>query len=99
LHGADAELLQVRNLLDQTGVGAALVLGDTGTRMARETADVHFVDDRARRWPVKRRVALPVVRGRVDDDAFHRRRCIIARAAGGLTAIALRHNDAATVRI
>ena len=45
----DAELLEVRNLLDQAGVGAARLLADAGARMAGEAADVHLVDDGARR--------------------------------------------------
>ena len=78
-HRGDAELLEIRDLLDQAGVRAARLLADAGTRMAREAADVHLVDDGARGRPAQRHVALPVVGARIDDDALHRRRRVVAR--------------------
>ena len=49
LDGGDAELLEIRDLLDQPGVSAAGLLPDPGARVAGEPADVHLVDDGARR--------------------------------------------------
>ena len=46
--------------------------------MARETAHVHLVNDGLRGGPAQRDVALPIVRARIDDDAFHRRGRIVA---------------------
>src|SRR6185369_672357 len=41
----DAQVLEVRNFLDQASVGATLRLCDAGTGMAGEAPDVHLVDD------------------------------------------------------
>ena len=51
-HGGDAELLKVRNLLDQSCIGAAVCSLDAGTWVAREPADVHFVNDGPSRGPI-----------------------------------------------
>ena len=76
--GRDAELLQIGNLLDQAGVGAARLLGDAGTRMPSEAADVHLVDDRARPTSGAAAHPLPSRRRWIDDHALHRRRRVIA---------------------
>ena len=67
--------------------------------MAREAAHVHLVDDRARRGPVQRRVAFPVVGGRIDDHALHGGRGIVARPAAASRRVAFRDDNAAAVRI
>ena len=77
LDRGDAELLEVRDLLDQPGVGAARLLADAGVGVAREPADVHLVDDRsaptagaaARRPPSRRR------RDRRPRSSSRSRRC------------------------
>ena len=60
LHGRDAQVLQVRNLLDQAGVGPSL-LAPPGAGMLGEAADVKLVDDRLGEGPSNRRIAFPVV--------------------------------------
>ena len=50
--GGDAELLKIRNLLDQTGVRAAVLSGTPELGCGREPAHVHLVNDGARGWPV-----------------------------------------------
>ena len=91
LHGRDAEVLQVGDLLDQPGVGAALVRRDARVGVARKAADVHLVDHgfgeraaaAADRPPSRR------LRG-VDHDAFHRGGGVVARPAGRRAAVARR---------
>ena len=46
LHGGDAQVLQVGNLLDQAGVGPSLPGRHPGAGMPGEAADVKLVDDR-----------------------------------------------------
>ena len=53
-----------------------------GGRRLGEAADVHLVDDRLGHRAVERLVALPVVVVQVDDDAAHRLRQVVVRAAG-----------------
>ena len=95
----DAELLKIRNLLDQTGVCAAFRFGDAGTGMRGKAAHVHLVDDRARGGPLQRRVAFPVV-GAADPpprSSSPSRRC---RPRGGcVAAVVLRNHDGAAVRV
>src|SRR5690349_17936108 len=67
--------------------------------MASKAADVHFVDDRPTRGESQRRVALPVVRATVDDHVLHRGRGVFARGLSRLTAVAVRHNDSAAIRV
>ena len=45
---SDAQLLKIRNLLDQTGVRAPLPFGDTGAGMGGEAAHVHLINDGSR---------------------------------------------------
>ncbi len=47
----------------------------------------------------QRRVALPVVGGRIDDHALHRSRGIVAGLAGGGAAVAIRHHDAPAIGV
>ena len=83
----DAELLKIRNLLDQAGERAARLLGDAGAGMAGEAAHVHLVNDGPRGRPLQRRVAFPVVRGRIDHHALHRRRGVVALPCARLAAV------------
>ena len=46
LHGGDAQILEIRNLLDQSGVGSARRGGDARARMPGEAAHVQLVDHR-----------------------------------------------------
>ena len=79
LHRGDAERLQVRNLLDQSGVGAALSGRDAGARMLREAAHVHLVNDglRGRTHAAARR---PPSRSATDRRPRSSSRCgVVAR--------------------
>src|SRR5262249_26017360 len=60
LHRADAQILEVWDLLDQPGEGAAPFGGYPRARVAGEAAHVHLVDDGPRRRPLQGRVSLPV---------------------------------------
>src|SRR4029077_8547717 len=62
--GRDAELLQGRNFLNQTGIGAPCVLSDAGTGMAGESSYVHLIDNGLRGGPFQRRITFPIVRRR-----------------------------------
>ena len=97
--GGDAEFPEIGDLLDQSRVRAPRLLTDAGARVASESADVHLVDDGARRGPAQREVSLPVVRARIDDDALHRRRRVVAFASRGLAVVVLRDDHAPAVRV
>ena len=94
-----AELLQIRDFLDQARKGAASFLCDAGARMTGEAAHMHFVDDRLRRRPVKRRVAFPIVRTRLDHHTFHGRRAIVAFLPSRFATVILRNNGGASIWI
>ena len=78
--GVDAQVLEVRNLLDDGRERAGMF--DARGRMPREAADVHLVDHHLVDRPVERAIALPVVVGHVDDHAAQRRGQIVAGPAG-----------------
>ena len=99
LDGGDPELLEIRDLLDQAGVGAAGLLADAGAGMAGEAAHVHLVDDGLRGRPAQRRVAFPVVGGRIDHHALHRGRAVVAGLAGGGATVAVGNRHAAAIRV
>ena len=95
----NAQRAQIRDLLYQAGVGAAHSFVHARVRVAREPADVHLVDDRARRRQIERGVAFPVVARRIHHHALHRRRCVVALAARGLAGIPVRHDHLEAVRV
>ena len=73
--GGDPQGLEIGDL----STTAAKVPGwRPGGRGARETADVHLIDDRLAHWPVDRRVALPIVGDGIDDSAAQRGHAVIA---------------------
>ncbi len=76
--GCDAELLKIGNLLDQAGISAALLFGNSGIGMARETCNVHLVNDGPGGRAPQRRVAFPIVRVRIHHHALHRRGGVVA---------------------
>ena len=90
----DAELLQIRNLLDQAGIRAARLLRDAGAGMAGEAAHVHLVDDGPRGRALQRRVPFPVVRVRIHHHALHRCRGVVAFLPRGVAAVVLWNNHA-----
>ena len=93
LHGRDAEIAQVGDLLDEPCVGARLPRGDAGARVPREAAHVELVDHRLPPGALERRVPLPIVVARIGDHALHRRRGVVARSARGLAAVPVGHGD------
>ena len=73
----DAEVDEIRNLLDEPGVGAALGRRDARVWVPREPGHVHLVDHRIDKRPLERRVALPVVvrADRPRRSSWRRPRC------------------------
>src|SRR5215470_6471435 len=77
-HYRNAERLQIRDFLDQARVGAAFGGFDPRIRVAREPADVQFVDNRAGEGTLQGNIPTPIICPPVDDDAFHGVRAVIA---------------------
>ena len=99
LDGSDAELLEIWNLLDQTGIGAACFFRNPGTGMARETSHVHLVNDGPGGGAVQRRVAFPIVSVGIHHHALHRRGGVVAFEASSIAAVIPGNNYAAPVRV
>jgi len=99
LDRSDAELLEVGDFCNQAGVSATQFLDETRAGMTREAANVRLVDDCPRIRTFQRRVAFPVVGRAIDDDAFHRRGCIVTRAASRVATVAFWHRHAPAIRI
>jgi len=89
LHRCNAQLLEIGNLFDEAGERAAGLFREAGARMTGEAAHVHLVHDGPRRRSPQRQVALPVVRGDVDDHALHGRPRVVAIAPRGVATIRL----------
>src|SRR3954449_2546421 len=62
--------------------------------MTCEAADVHLVNDRLGKRSAERRITLPIISSRVRDDAFQRRRHVIAGLASCVPIADLRPGDA-----
>ena len=86
LYGGDAEILEIRNLVDQAGIGPALVDGDPGARMPGEAADVKLVDDGLGDRAAERRDRLPSRNGR---DRRRRSSSLTATLSPGRSRIAV----------
>ena len=99
LDRADAEVLEVGDLLDQPGVGATLRLHDARARMPGEPADMHLINDRFRKGSAERGIPLPVIRAGVDDNALRCRRGIVPPVPCGLTAASCRPGNTFPVRV
>ena len=99
LHRCHAELLKIRDLVDQTSIRASRFGRQTGARMAGEPTDVHFVDHGLRKRPVQRNIALPVIAARIGDHALHRGRAVVARERSIDAAVAVWHDHSLPVRI
>jgi len=67
--------------------------------MARETSNVHLVNDRPRGRAMQRCVAFPIVSVSIDHDALHRGRCVVAFEASSIAAVIPRNDYAAPVRV
>jgi hypothetical protein len=67
--------------------------------MAGEAAHMHLVHDGLRGRPAQRRVALPVVGGRIDHHALHRGRAVVTGLAGGSAIVASGDGDAAAIGV
>ena len=81
--GLDAERLEIGDLLDQAGIGAAQVIRQARIGVRREAFDVHLVDDRVAEAVMQRLVAFPVVGVGIHDDRAHSGRDrIVAEPAG-----------------
>src|SRR6478609_9571900 len=65
--------------------------------MLSKALQVHFVHDGSSRCDVWRFVALPVIRTRIDDYAFHGCGEIISRAASALSVVVLGNDYASAI--
>ena len=99
LHGRDAQPLEVGNLLDEARERAARLFREAGARVTGEAAHMHLVHDRPRRGPLERGIALPVVRGDVDDNALQRRRCVVTQAAGSGAVVRAGNHDSSAIGV
>jgi hypothetical protein len=99
LDRADAEISQVRDLLDQPGVGTALGRSDAGARMPGEPAAMHFVDDRLGKRPAERCVSFPVIGVGVNDHALQCRRRVVPGSPRRLPAASRRPGNAFSVGV
>jgi hypothetical protein len=99
LDGADTELLQVGDLLDETGVRTARAFQKPRARIAGKPSHVQFVNDRPGGRPLKRCVALPIVGLWIDHYALHCRRGIVPFHARRLAAVISGDDHAASIRI
>ena len=99
LDGGDAQVLQVRNLLDQSGVRPPLQGRHPGAGMPGEAADVKLVDDRLGAGPPDRRIAFPVVAGEIRHDALHRGGRVVAGPFRGVPVVGAGHRHGAAVRV
>jgi hypothetical protein len=97
LDGSDAELLEVWNLLDESGERASLLFRDVGTRVTRETPHVHLVDNRPGPWPLQGHVSFPIVCMWIYDHALHRRRGVIALLTRGIPTVVAGDNRSTPV--
>src|SRR5690348_13232000 len=82
LNGGNPELLQIRDFLDYTSVGAAFGFIDSRAGMARKSSNVHLVDNRPRRELLEWRITVPIIAGRIDHHALHCGCAGVAGAAG-----------------
>src|ERR1700757_3953345 len=96
-NGRDAQVFEVRNLLDESAKSAACLRCDARARMPRKSSNVHFIHDRLRRRSIKGCVGFPVIRARIYNHALHRRRGVIASFFGCLTRVAFRDRDPTTI--
>ena len=99
LDGADTELLQIRDLLDEAGIRASCSLREPGARIAGEPSHVQLVNDRPGGRPLQRRVALPIVGLWIDHHALHGGRGVVALPARSLAAVIFGDDHAAPIRI
>src|SRR4051794_29451524 len=67
--------------------------------MTCEAAEVHLVNDRLGKRSPERDIALPIISSRVRDDAFQRRRHVIAGLASCVSITDLRPGDAPSIWI
>src|SRR5882672_6741301 len=95
LNSGDPELLEIWNFLNQTGICAACSFRNPGIGMARETCNVHLVDDGTGGRAVQGLVALPIVGVWIHHHALHRGGGIVAFKASGIAAVVPRNNYAA----
>ena len=91
-HGVDAKRLQVRNLFNESAIGAAQFIAHARIGVPCEARDVHLVDHRALMSPGWGRVILPVVGGGVHDHRAQRLGHVVALAAGCGAVVDARRN-------
>src|SRR5215469_3075520 len=68
--------------------------------MTSEAPNMHFVNDRPRRRPVKRRITFPIVRVGINHYVFHRAGSVVFRPSNCCVAVVCsRYGYASAVRI
>ena len=101
LDGGDAQVLEVRDLLDQPGIGAALPGRHAGAVVAGEAPHVELVDHGLGEGALERLVPFPVVAPAVGGrhHALHRHGRVVPGPAGGPAVVAFgdRHRQAVGV--
>src|SRR5690242_2640512 len=71
LNRCNAQLLKIRNLFDETSVGAGCRGMYTRIGVTSESSHVKFIDHGSGTGSVQRRVPLPVIRIRIDHYTLH----------------------------
>ena len=101
LHGGDAEVLEVGDLLDQPGIRAALPGRHPGAFVAGEAAHVELVDHGLGERALERLVPFPVVAAAVGGrhHALHGRGRVVAGTAGGLAVVTFGHRHRQAVGV
>src|SRR6516165_12386189 len=67
--------------------------------MPCKATDMHFIDDALRGRAVKRSITFPVVSVDLYDNAFHRRRGVVAGSGRRLTIVIWRHGYSSTIGV
>jgi hypothetical protein len=99
LDRCDTQCLKIRNLIDDSEIGASPYRSDTGIRIARKPRDMHLIDDCPAERPPEGRIRFPIERSEIHHDTFHRGGCVIPRLRGIGSIIVPTDRNALTVGI
>jgi hypothetical protein len=95
--GGDAQLLEIGNLLNQTGICTTRFFRNPGAGMSGEASYVHLINDGPRGRSAQQRVAFPIVRVWIHHHTLHRRGCVVAFQVRSHATVVLWNNYAAPV--
>ncbi len=99
LHGGDAQVAKVRDLVHDAGEGPAARRGHARALVKGEPLHVHLVDHRVRRVAAQRPVPLPVVEGEVGHHALHGLARVVAAPGSGQAVVGGGDRQGASVGI